>query len=226
MVERVFSHESLSQKVVEYLRQEILLENLKAGERILEARIAKDLTISRAPVREAMKELENSGLVISIPRKGTFVVDLTEEEIQEIFDIRVMLELRIFEDLLKKKKLVEEDFLQMRAIVDEMVVIAGQKNIPHRLVEVNKKDIAFHRYLWGKSGRRWSMKMLLNLHNQLQLAMVIDSRREGDLVESAKKHYSIIEHLRNGDLEGVREALTAHIVIYRDTLKEDLMTSF
>lgn len=68
--------------------------------------------------------------------------------------------------------------------------------------------------------------MLLNLHNQIQLAMVIDSRREGDLVESTKNHYAIMENLKNGDLKGVKDSFIEHIAIYRDRLRQGLMTSF
>lgn len=210
---------------MEYLRQEILLENLKAGDRILEANIAEDLGISRAPVREAIQELVNSGLVLTIPRKGTFVRDLSEEELREIFDIRVLLEIRIFEELMRKKNLSVKDFQRLEAIVHDMVLEAAKEDSPRRIVEVNKKDIEFHHYLWCKSGRTWSMKMLFNLHNQIQLAMVIDSRREGDLVESAKKHYSILESLQRDSIEEVRETLIEHILIYRDSLKKGLLTS-
>ncbi len=64
----------------------------------------------------------NSGLVLSIPRRGTFVRDLSEEELREIFDIRVLLEIRIFEDLMRKKKLSIKDFQRLEAIVHDMVM--------------------------------------------------------------------------------------------------------
>lgn len=223
MSKAAFSHKNLGQEVAEYLKTEILLENLKAGERILEAQVANTLNISRAPVREAMKELENNGLVTNIPRRGTFVINLSNEDIEEIFDIRVILEIRIFEELLRHKKLQEKDFQRLTLIVDEMVDIARRQDMEDLIIEVNKKDIAFHHFLWDKSGRKWSMKILQSLHNQIQLAMVIDSRREGDLVESAEKHYGIIRNLKQGDLKAAKLSLVEHILTYKESVKGEYM---
>ncbi|MFN2341690.1 MAG: GntR family transcriptional regulator, partial [Halanaerobium sp.] len=104
------NYQSLSEKVAEHLKREIFLENYQGGDRILEARVAEELSVSRAPVREAIKELEKAGLVETVPRKGSFVVSFEESDIKEIFEIRVILEGRMMELIIQNDLLDEKDF--------------------------------------------------------------------------------------------------------------------
>ena len=207
-----FEHKSLSKRVVDYLKEEIFMENYIGGDRIPEAKIAEELEISRAPVREAFKELENMGLVETISRKGTFVVDFKKEEVQELYEIRVMLEERVFNILIEEEKLNEEDFQHLEDLIDEMVDIANSSEDQNRKVfEVNKRDIKFHRYLWCKSDSKWTIRILTTLYNQLQLAMILDAKKEENLVQASLKHKKIINHLKDNDLKGTKEAVIEHI---------------
>lgn len=209
-----FNHENLSSKVAALIRNRIIFkEHYKEGEKLSESNIAKELEVSRAPVREAFRELENQGLIESIPRKGSYVVEFNEEDMKEIFDIRVLLESRIFESLIKEDKLDEEDFIKLEKIVDEMMEIAKTDN-EQKVIELNQKDTIFHEYLWKKSERKWTQRILSNLYYQLQLAMINDLKNEGDLIKSSKIHYEIIDHLRQKNLKKSKQVLAQHIMVY------------
>lgn len=212
-------HQSLSNKVAEYLKREIFLENYRGGDHILEAKVAKELDVSRAPVREAIKELEKEGLIETIPRKGSFVASFNENDIREVFEIRVLLEGRMMELILKDNLLKDGDFLYLENLVKEMLSIVN-KEIPEdeKVVELNEKDMAFHKYLWEKTNRKFTQRILKMIHNQLKLAMIIDARKEESLEESAREHYEIIENLKKKDLKRLRQALIDHIVSYNDSL--------
>jgi len=214
-----FKHQSLSDKVAEYLKREIFLENYQGGDHILEAKVAKELDVSRAPVREAIKELEKEGLIETIPRKGSFVASFNKEDIKEVFEIRVLLESRMMEIIIENDLLKEEDFCHLENLVEEMLLIVKEE-IPEdeKAVELNEKDIAFHKYLWGKTNRKFTQRILKIIHNQLKLAMIIDARKEDSLEASAREHYLIIENLRNKDLEKVQKSLIDHIVSYNESL--------
>lgn len=208
--------DNLSSLVVEYLKDKILTGELKEGDHILEANIAKELGISRAPVREGIKELQNQGLITSIPRKGNFVIKLTMEDLKEIFDIRILLEDNVLQEIIKKDILSEQDFKQLTSIIDEMVRIAGEQGDDiEKILRINAKDIEFHKYLWAKAGSPRIAKILSDLHCQLQMAMVIDTKITGNLDETAKTHYDIIKYLRLKDLDKCRKALKDHITTYR-----------
>lgn len=212
-----FKHKSLSSIVVEYIRSKILSGEYKEGDHILEAEVAKELGTSRAPVREGIKELENQGLIKTIPRKGNYVVKLTMDDVKEVFDIRLLLENSVLEILINDNKLTEDDFQELERIIDDMIAISQEeKDEIHKILGINKKDMEFHKFLWQKSGSARRFKILSDLYSQLQMAMVIDTKLTGSLMKTAKDHYNIIKYLREKDLENCKKALKEHIIIYKD----------
>ena len=214
-----FKYQSLSNKVAEYLKQEIFLENYRGGDHILEAKVAKELDVSRAPVREAIKELEKEGLIETIPRKGSFVASFNEEDIKEVFEIRVILEGRMMEIIIENDLLKEEDFIYLEKLIEEMLEVVNKDlSEDEKVVELNEKDMAFHKYLWEKTNRKFTQRILKMIHNQLKLAMIIDARKEDSLEESARDHYEIIKNLKRKDLGKLRQALIDHIVSYNESL--------
>src|SRR5947209_19061185 len=84
--------QSLRAEVRERLRQAIMQGELKPGEQIVESRLARQLGISQAPVREALRELEQMGLVVNHMRRGTFVRELTAQDAWEMYTLRAQLE--------------------------------------------------------------------------------------------------------------------------------------
>jgi DNA-binding GntR family transcriptional regulator len=217
-----FKHKILSNRVVEYLKEEIFMENYIGGDRITESKIANELEISRAPVREAFKELENMGFVETISRKGTFVINFTQEEVQELYEIRVMLEERLFKILIEDQKLANDDYEHLEELIDEMVDIASSsKNQNKKVFEVNKRDIKFHRYLWSKSESKWTIKILTTLYNQLQLAMLLDAKKEENLVKASLKHKKILDSLKRNNLKDTKDAVIEHIKTLSQKVKNE-----
>jgi len=214
MEEPVFTHDNLSERVADYIRRGLLYSNrYKKGQHMLENEIAEELQISRAPVREALRELEGQGLLVFVPRKGVFVANFDQEDMLEIYDIRYMLESRVMEILIEQNKLNETDFVNLRGFVNEMVKISenGLK-LEEYVASFSENDIAFHRYLWTKANRKWSAKILRNLYYQLRLAIIQDLIIEHDLARSAAMHYEIVDCLEKRDLSGAKEAFVRHIV--------------
>ncbi|EHQ89446.1 GntR family transcriptional regulator [Desulfosporosinus youngiae] len=207
---------NLSSLVVDYLKNKILSGHFKEGDHVTEVNIAAELGISRAPVREGIRELQNQGLMKSVPRKGNFVVRMGLEDVREIFDIRILLENSVLEIIVRENKLSEGDFCNLTEIVMEMERIAeGQGEEAEKIVRVNQKDMEFHSYLWEKSGSKRREKVLHDLYVQLQMAMVIDTQLTGDLDVTAKDHYEIIRYLKLADLENCKKALKNHIITYK-----------
>ncbi|ADO81891.1 GntR family transcriptional regulator [Ilyobacter polytropus] len=217
IIKSKFFHENLSDKVVEFIKQKIFTGEYKKGHHILEQEIANELNISRAPVREGIKLLQNQELIKFIPRKGNYVNEFTMEDIKEIYDIRLLIETSVFEILINEKKLTEEDFQNLIKIIDEMVELAKKEGeLSTKIMNLNKKDMEFHRYIWNKSGSNRRIRILSTLYTQLQLAMIIDTKLAGNLENTAKEHYAIIEYLRQGDLDSCIKAFEDHILIYRN----------
>ena len=215
--ESIYQRENLSSVVVNYIKESILVGAYKEGDHILETDVAQALGISRAPVREGIKELENEGIVTIVPRKGTFVTKFEVEDIKEVFDIRLLLENNIVEILIYNNKLYEDDFVQLENIVSEMInIVNGPGEISKKAILLNLKDMEFHRYLWKKSGSRRRVEILEGIFFQLRMAMLYDTNETGNLLVTATDHYEIIKHLRNKDIEKCKKALREHIISYRE----------
>lgn len=215
---------NLSDIVIEYVTKKILMGEYKEGERILESKIAEELDISRAPVREGIVELQNQGLLKYVPRKGNFITKMTSDDVREVFDIRLLLENDIIEMLINENKLSKSDFNLLTQIVDEMVDIAkSDKSISERMLGINEKDMEFHKLLWNRSDSKRRVKILTDLFYQLKLAMIIDTELTGDLEITASDHYDIIRYLESGEIEECKKALKNHIITYS---KDGIRKSF
>jgi len=96
----------IKEQVIEYLKVHIINGDLSPGQKLNEIEFAYNLNISRGPLREAFRLLENDGLIISIPRKGCYVTELSLEDCIEIFQIRKMVECFSI-DLLENKNITD-----------------------------------------------------------------------------------------------------------------------
>lgn len=211
-----FTRDNLSGVVVDYIKESILSGQYKGGDHILETEVAFKLGISRAPVREGMKELEKEGIVTVIPRRGTYVTKFTEEDIKEVFDIRLLLENNINKILIYEDKLKDEDFANLEKLVKEMEQIA-ESDIDEvtKSIMINRKDMDFHRYIWIKSGSQRRVKILESIFFQLRMAMLYDMNETGDFMISATEHYDIINSLKSKDIDKCKKALRDHINSYK-----------
>jgi DNA-binding GntR family transcriptional regulator len=210
---------NLSSIVVDYIKEKILTGEYKEGDHVSETKVAQELSMSRAPVREGIKDLQNQGLIMFKPNKGNYVAKITLDDVKEIFDIRLLLEDTILEILIKQNKLTNADFTKLEKLVDEMVEIANtDENFEHKVVKINQKDMDFHKFLWEKSGSKRRVKILCDLFIQLQMAMVIDTKLTGNLESTAKDHYDIVKALIKGDFEESKKALRNHISYYSSGL--------
>ncbi|MCR3955826.1 MAG: GntR family transcriptional regulator [Gudongella sp.] len=216
------SRQNLSKIVVDYIKESILAGFYKEGDHILETEVANTLGISRAPVREAIKELEKEGIVQTLPRRGTFVTKFSLDDIKEVFEIRMLLENNIFKILIYENKLSEEDFSKLEGLVLDMERIAGSSaDDMEKSIKLNLKDMEFHRYLWNKSGSKRRVQILEQIFFQLRMAMLYDTNETGDLSRTATDHYEIIDALKDKDIFKCKEALQKHITTYKDAFVQD-----
>lgn len=220
-MERVtFEKDTLSERVADYIRRQILyMDAFKDGDHILETKIAETLDVSRATVREALKDLETQGIVEIFPRKGTYVAAFDHKDMIEIFELRCMCESYIFKALLNDRLLDEGDFRVLEKIIDEMVSVSRSPNKSRlaKSIDFSEKDLEFHGYLWRKSGKKWFCKILSDNYYRLRLAMMQDMILESNMEQSAVMHYDILAALRNGDLAEALTYLRSHILTLHDS---------
>lgn len=210
-----YEKQSLSEMVVSQVKNRILSGTLKGGDRLLEQEISDYFKISRAPVREAMRILNEQGIISFSPRKGNHVIEMSDSEILEVFEIRASLETQILRKLLRNQLFTSEDFENLRAIAMRMVTDEAQcKSDEEKIYLMNTIDISFHNYLWQRSGSTKRAQILEGLFYQLLVAMNEDVSTLGILEKKAKEHLEFIKVLESNELPLVVRAFHGHIQNY------------
>lgn len=194
--------QSLTGQITDLVRQRIISGQLPAGTPLRQEKLAAELGVSRVPLREAIRQLEAEGLVVSELHKGTVVSSLSREELEELFELRVQLETWLFS--LAIPRMTEADF----ALADAVLAETAAKATVETWGDYNWR---FHSSLLAPSGRSMALKQLQTVHNNanryinLQLAVVADVEHE--LVD----HRRLLAFARLRDVEGGVRLLRDHI---------------
>lgn len=198
--ETLFSH------VYDALRQAIVTGVLQPGQRVNEAAVARQMCISRGPVREAIRRLEQAGLLVSIPRRGTVVVSLSPEDVEEVYTLRADLETRAIGRA--TSRLSEADLAELQRLLDVMQAASAGGDLPTLL----EADIAFHRTIVQAAGWPQLQRMWESLHPRTLTLYTIRTLAEWSADRHAERHQPILEALRARDVEAARAAIRRHIV--------------
>jgi DNA-binding GntR family transcriptional regulator len=145
--------------VMKELRAQILSGHLRPGERINESRIARELNISRIPVREALSQLQEQGLLTNHERRGMFVTKLADEEEQQINSLRIVLEAEAMR--LARARMTSEILAELTDLVERM------ENWDGPLIDAAALDREFHATIWRASGNPYLERTLISLTTAL-----------------------------------------------------------
>jgi DNA-binding GntR family transcriptional regulator len=197
---------SLKDRVVMNIRQAIATGIMKPGDRLVEADIATQMDVSRAPVREAIRLLEQEGFVMSIPRKGSFVIELDRQDIEEIYSLRTALESLAVR--LALPRMAPTDIDELEVLVDEMRQAADEHDVP-QLVE---SDLAFHERIVALASHGRLLKTWLRMSTQLRLFFAIKDQLYDNLRDMVDTHHPILAAARAGDVELAQRTISEHIV--------------
>lgn len=197
---------SVSHFVTDTIRKAIIRGELRLGERLVEANLAKSLNVSITPVRHAFSQLSQEGLIHVYPYKGTYVVDITERFIDEVCSARMILEIKAVE--LSYSKLDQEDFNRLKEYASEM-----ERLLQMGLFEESAKmDILFHRVFYEKSGHSVLIELWNSIQSRIQLFQSYGRwNRNNPKGYIEQRHLKIIELVRKRDLPLLLENIKEHI---------------
>ncbi|REE57450.1 GntR family transcriptional regulator [Paenibacillus taihuensis] len=196
---------SLREKVTNDLREAILNGHLPPGSRIKEMDIAEQMGVSRGPIREAIRQLEREGLLLSYPYKETVVADLDADEVQNILmPIRFHIEWFVVKRYLDK--LDDSFYAKQQEIVDDMraAVEQGEKS---RLVDL---DILFHQSILELATERTVMLTWQSIVNQIRLHFTKNISFY-NLDNMEKDHQDLLDAFRTKDLGLIQQAILKHL---------------
>jgi DNA-binding GntR family transcriptional regulator len=197
---------SLTGRVFKQLSDQILNGEYKPGESLVETKLAKELGVSRTPIREALRQLELEGLVVSIPNKGVFVRGISEQDIEDIYAIRFLVE-----GLAARwaaEKITEEELNELKETVDLMEFYISKGDMD-RVFELDTK---FHDLIYAASKSRPLCFVLGSLHNFVQRARVGSVKVPGRADKTLIEHRSIVQAFENRDPDAAEKALTNHVL--------------
>jgi DNA-binding GntR family transcriptional regulator len=197
------------------LRCAILEHDFRPGERLDVQLLAKKFDVSPTPVKNALNMLASAGLVEIKPRSGTFVVNLTADDVAETFDIRRALECLAAETALRN---VDD------AGIGQLSRLVEKTRTTRNAEEHDKYNSEFHRTLVKLSGNRRLLEVYDDLNAHLRIAR-IHSTKQGWTARVAREHAEhaeILEAVRLRDLAKLTDALTRHIDRAKQTLAGEL----
>lgn len=209
----VLRHRTLPAAIADALRKAILGGDHKAGDQLRQDRLAEAFGVSRIPVREALIQLESEGLVAMVPHRGAVVTGLSRAEIDDVFDLRVMLEPRLL--LHSLPHLAAEDFTRLDALETRFAAALAGGNAE----EWGRLNAELHLALYGKAGLPRTLATVVGLlqtserYTRMQLS---DAAR---LERAMAEHHALIGLCRRGEGERAATLLAAHIeAVRRDML--------
>ena len=206
------NHRTLAGAVVDRLREQILSNAYPAGTQLRQDALAASFGVSRIPVREALIQLEAEGLVQMIPHKGAMVTELTREEVNDVFDLRVLLETRLFRDSIGK--LTQDDFAAIQAIQARFAAAIRERDLA-RWGVLNQE---LHAALYARAELPQTSAVVAGLlqksdrYTRVQLSS--DSARR----RAEREHSHLIGLARERKVDEACEHLAAHIEMVRSDL--------
>jgi len=202
--------ENFGDQVFEQLKKMILDGVFRPGNRIIESEVAESIGISRTPVREALHKLEAERLIVRLPKGGYVVKGMSMGEIEEIFDIRVILE--SFAGYLAAERWNDNEIAPLEDKLEEF----EKYLMINDLKELTRLNTEFHELLYALSKSPKLIEMINNLRDEIFLLreILLESMKMGTL--SHNDHKEIIKAIKNREAKKVERLLKEHILRGKD----------
>ena len=202
------SKQTYGDQITEYIKECILKGEFKAGDKINEVDLASRLKVSRAPVREALQHLAQTGLLVSVPQKGKFIASLTAREIRDSYFTGAVLEgaavassIQLFTD---------EDFAALERLLDEMADLARRNS---EMCAIAELDTAFHELLFKHSTnellRTLSRRSCLNISKFLLYRDWCNAFTPDEMYH---RHKAVLEAVKSREAPRIEAVIRDHYI--------------
>ncbi|MGU7837842.1 GntR family transcriptional regulator [Burkholderia sp. AW33-5] len=194
--------DSTADAVAASLREMIINGELQAGERLVERDLAERFGISRIPMREAIQRLEREGLLDIFRNRGAVVRMLSASDVQEIYDMRTLLE---GDAIYRSVKRLDDETLARAELVHRLL---GESNVPRRQGELNRE---FHALLYSCCGNARQLKAIAELRSQVERYERLQTTLLADTPSFQVEHDAILQACRERNARGARAMTVAHL---------------
>ena len=191
--------------VYDYLFNAIRSGDIKPGQTLTERGLAEKIGVSRTPVREAIRKLEEQGIVTHEPHKGVKVITLSEEKVAQLYDVRELLE------GLAVRRLAERQTPQMIEELRGFIERAEKEAVENKIRELAEINSEFHLALARLSGNVYLETIMNMLQTQISLMMSASLSTSGRPLQNIEEHKGLIDAIRSGDGEFAESIAKHHV---------------
>lgn len=208
---------TLTADAFERLRQAILAGQFAPGERLVESRLAQTLGISRAPIREALRQLKQEGIVLYLAHRGYFVPQFNLDDLEELFLLRMALEKLAVRLVIAC--MTTQEFAKLENIVQRMESLRYKDANRSLATEL---DISFHKHLCKMSHSKRLLNTWCSMSDQILLAILASNRSFPTPIGFAEGHRAVLEAIRSRELERAEAAIEHHLLTGLQQLKSTI----
>jgi|DewCreStandDraft_5_1066085.scaffolds.fasta_scaffold37771_2 DNA-binding GntR family transcriptional regulator len=202
------------------LRQAILDGQFAPGDRLVESHLAKTFGISRAPIREALRQLKQEGMVLYFAHRGYYVPQFNLDDLEELFLLRMALEKLAVR--LAIACMTMQEFAKLENIVQRMESLHAKDANRSLATEL---DVSFHKHLCKMSHSKRLLNMWCNMSDQILLAILASNRSFPTYIGFAEGHRTVLEAIRSREQERAEAAIELHILTGLEQLKSTIKTA-
>ena len=196
---------SLTDEIVDIIRERILKGEYKIGEKIKENQIATELKVSRTPIREAFKQLENEGLIDYIPNRGCFAKGFTRQDIEDIYAVRKALEILAVEWAVNR--ITPEEIQSLQDQSDLMEFYTSRRD-SKKVLEINTD---FHDVIYNATGSRFMAQVLRSYKEYIEQTRKVIFYEQDYLEEIFQEHKAVLDAMIARDVEAAKDAMARHL---------------
>lgn len=187
------------------LRDMIVSGAVPAGERLTESELAGELGVSRAPLREAIRELVSDGLLISQPYRGLFVRSFTRKDLEELYSLRTTLERMAFREAWDRR--TPEALADLEARHAALIVAADAGDAAAGI----ERELALHGWCFETSGHGLLIDVWRRIRPNLQFYLMLHQRAHARPGPRRDAHRTYVAHAMGDDLQAMQDHLEDHL---------------
>jgi DNA-binding GntR family transcriptional regulator len=188
----------------EEVRKRIVSGDFPMGSRLNEVRLANDLGVSRAPVREALRRLSEEGLVAERPHLGAVVRELDASSLVDLYNVRAALEPLAIRLATRQRM----DTKPLRTLIRRMAQAAESGDY----ALIARHELDFHSVITNNSGNAVLIGIFHALEGQVLMGLALDDSGYQDLEEVAREHLPLVDVIESGDEHAAAEMMQAHVL--------------
>ena len=201
---------TLGGSVYDRLKSDIIGWAYKPGQRLPEGAIARRFGVSRTPVREALRRLEQEGLIVYVPQHGYSARGLNLRELNELYQVRVALEecaTGLATEVVKQGARGRVDLEELRATWEERARRTPVKGDPDLIYA----DEAFHETIARVGGNQHLLGLLRSINERIRVIRIFDFRSPERIASTYEEHVRVMGHVTEGEVEEAKLAMRQHI---------------